>query len=184
MAIREAELSASLGVIGVTEHHYLGYADGGCADVPDDEAVAKVAAIIDEVQPDTILSFGPHGGTGHTDHMATCRWATKAVAAVGDSAPRLLYMTKTRRWIDEFFAGIDRSSVMMVEDMELEVTAEDELAVWYECEGDVLTRKLAAMRAQASQIEPLVEMVGGPDRFIEVLRDEFFREPTADELRA
>ena len=32
-AIRRHELAASLAVVGVTEHRWLGYADGGCADV-------------------------------------------------------------------------------------------------------------------------------------------------------
>ena len=31
--IREAEMAACLAVLGVTEHHWLGYPDGGCAAV-------------------------------------------------------------------------------------------------------------------------------------------------------
>ena len=33
MAIRRAEMAASLGEVGVTEHHWLGYRDGHCDDV-------------------------------------------------------------------------------------------------------------------------------------------------------
>jgi LmbE family N-acetylglucosaminyl deacetylase len=32
--IREAELKASLAFLGVKEHHWLGYPDGGCPQVP------------------------------------------------------------------------------------------------------------------------------------------------------
>jgi LmbE family N-acetylglucosaminyl deacetylase len=175
-AIREAELADSLSIMGVTEHRYLGYGDGECTQVPDDEAVATVVAVIDEVRPDTVLTFAPDGGTGHFDHVAVCRWATRAVEECGRPDIRLLYQTKTREWIDEFFAGVDPSTVMMIEDMEFETTEESALDVWYVCEGEILTRKVRAMRAQASQIEQFVEMVG-VDRFAELIRDEYFRDP-------
>jgi LmbE family N-acetylglucosaminyl deacetylase len=175
-AVREAEMAASLAIMGVTEHRYLGYRDGLCSSVPDEEPVAAIAAVIDELRPAAVLTFGPDGGTGHFDHVSVCRWATQAVAAAGSPDTQLYYMTKSRPWVDEFFAGIDPSSVMMIEDMEIESVEESELVVWFACEGDVLDRKVAAMRAQASQIEPFVEMVG-LDRFRQVLREEFFRLP-------
>jgi LmbE family N-acetylglucosaminyl deacetylase len=174
--VREAEMAASLSIIGVTEHRYLGYGDGQCATVPDDEPVAAIARLIEEMRPATVLTFGPDGGTGHFDHVAACRWATMAVDRVAAPDVRLLYMTKSKAWVDNFFGGIDPSTVMMIEGMEIESVDESELDVWYACDGDILDRKVAAMRAQASQIEPFVEMVG-LDRFREVLREEFFRAP-------
>ncbi|HYP61015.1 MAG TPA: PIG-L family deacetylase, partial [Thermomicrobiales bacterium] len=39
MAIRRAEMAASLGEVGVTEHHWLGYRDGHCDEIADEEAV-------------------------------------------------------------------------------------------------------------------------------------------------
>ena len=73
----------ALAILGVTEHHWLDYPDGGCADVDQDEAVRRVTALMAEVQPDTVLTFGPDGMTGHDDHKAACRWATAAFEAVG-----------------------------------------------------------------------------------------------------
>jgi LmbE family N-acetylglucosaminyl deacetylase len=177
-AIRETEMAKSLSIMGVTEHRYLGFGDGHCAEVPDDEAVDTIAALIDEMRPSAVLTFGPDGGTGHFDHVAVCRWATQAVARAALPDVQLMYMTKRNAWVEEFFAGIDPSTVMMIEGMEIESVDEFELAVWYACEGDILERKLAAMRAQASQIEPFVEMVG-VDRFRALLREEFFRAPRA-----
>ena len=40
-AIREAELAACLGILGVKEHRWLGYPDGGCADVDIDTAADR-----------------------------------------------------------------------------------------------------------------------------------------------
>ena len=68
-----------------------------------------------------------------------------------------MYATKTRRWSDEFFAGVDPPTVMMVEGLEPEVTEESDLAVWFSCDEELLPRKVAAMRAQASQIEPFAD---------------------------
>jgi LmbE family N-acetylglucosaminyl deacetylase len=175
-AVREAEMASSLAIMGVTEHRYLGYGDGRCSEAADDEPVETIAAMIDAMRPRAVLTFGPDGGTGHFDHVAVCRWATAAVERTAHADVRLLYMTKRRAWIDEFFAGIDPSTVMMIEDMEIESVDDSELVVWYECDGEVLDRKVAAMRAQASQIEPFVEMVG-VERFRALLREEFFRLP-------
>ena len=177
--IRKAEMAASLAELGVTEHHWLGHADGGCAEVPDDEAVAVVRSIIEDVQPDTLLTFGPDGATGHPDHIAVCRWSTLACAALardGGPTPRLLYATKSAEWNDEFFAHVDPADVMMVEGMRPEAVPTDEMAVWFTCEGELLERKARALRAQASQIDGLVAAYGH-DAFVHLVREEFFRSP-------
>jgi len=177
--IRKAEMAASLAELGVTEHHWLGHADGGCAKVPDDEAVAVVRSIIEDVQPDTLLTFGPDGATGHPDHIAVCRWSTLACAALardGGPTPRLLYATKSAEWNDEFFAHVDPADVMMIEGMRPEAVPTDEMAVWFTCEGELLERKARALRAQASQIDGLVAAYGH-DAFVHLVREEFFRSP-------
>src|SRR3954469_10227728 len=45
---REAELATSLDILGVTEHMWLDYRDGECADVSEHEAVDIVATLIDD----------------------------------------------------------------------------------------------------------------------------------------
>ena len=53
----------------------------------DEDAVAIIARLIADVQPDVLLTFGPDGGTGHVDHVAVCRWSTMACAPLLDGAP-------------------------------------------------------------------------------------------------
>src|SRR3712207_5491012 len=77
-AARQLELRASLAVLGVAEHHLLHLPDGGCADQPFDTVVDRLVRIVDEVRPDTILSFGPDGFTGHSDHRTVSAWAAAA----------------------------------------------------------------------------------------------------------
>ena len=88
--LRRREMTASLAALGVTEHTWLDYPDGGCAAIPDDIAIAEIADVIAAVAPDTIVTFGPDGMTGHPDHQAVSRWATAAWIATRPSA-RLWY---------------------------------------------------------------------------------------------
>ena len=175
VAVRQAEMAASLAELGVTEHHWLGYGDGRCADVPDGDAVDVIAGLIADVRPDTVLTFGPDGATGHLDHIAVCRWSTLACAR-SSPAPRLLYATKSPEWNATVFSRLDPARVMMVDGMLPEGVPTDEMAIWLTCEGELLDRKVRALRAQHSQSEPLVSGYG-LDWYREIVREEFFREP-------
>ena len=66
-AVREHELRASLAALDVTEHHMLGLADGALAAQPADVITRRLDQIINIVSPDTIITFGPDGMTGHQD---------------------------------------------------------------------------------------------------------------------
>ena len=89
-AERTGELARSLEILGVTEHHWLGYADGGCADVPAADAVERLCGLIEQVAPDTVLTFGPDGITGHPDHQAVSAWTAAAFDHAAPSGARLL----------------------------------------------------------------------------------------------
>lgn len=188
-AVRTAELADCLAVLGVTEHRFWDYPDGGCADVPDDEAADRLVALIRDMRPDTVLTFGPDGGTGHPDHRAACRWTTLALDRLAaepssEPRPRLLYATKSARWQAERAALFDPAAVMMVADLRPETTAEDELAVWLRCSGPLLDRKVAALQAQRSQVGPFVEMIGA-EGYRDFVADEYFRDrrPGDDDAR-
>lgn len=81
--IRQRELEASLEIIGVTEHIWLDYPDGQLQSADSTKAVAQLLAIIQDVQPDTILTFGPDGLTGHPDHIAIYDWTKQALKQSG-----------------------------------------------------------------------------------------------------
>ena len=174
-AVREAELAACLDILGVTDHRWLGFGDGRCAEVPDELAVAALTEVMAEVRPDTVLTFGPDGGTGHPDHIAACRWSTLAFDRAALPGSRLLYATRTRQWADRIYVGVDRTTIMMVEGLEPEAVDPSELAVWLTCDDALLGRKVEALRAQVSQVEPFVRAIG-EDAFTELVREECYRE--------
>lgn len=174
-SVREAELAACLAVLGVREHIWLDYPDGGCADVAVDEAVARVAEVISDVHPDTVLTFGPDGMTWHTDHIAVGEWTSAAFRQAALYEARLLYATKTPEWAEAFLAAVDADDVMMSDQLP-PVTPLEELAVNVCLEGLDLERKYKAMLCQPSQVESLLSSMG-EDAYCRFLADESFRLP-------
>jgi LmbE family N-acetylglucosaminyl deacetylase len=172
-AVREAEMMRSLEIIGVTEHRWLDYHDGTCADVDPVEGVAKVEAILRDADPDTVLSFGPDGMTDHPDHKATCAWATEAFRRAAKPGARLYHACMTPEWAAEFVPVMNRFNVFMSSDTP-PVAPLEEMAVVYELPPDELERKLAAIDAHVSQVEGMMNAFGR-DFFRRAHRVETFR---------
>jgi LmbE family N-acetylglucosaminyl deacetylase len=172
--VREAELRASLAALGVTEHHFLGYVDGTLPDQDLREAISRVADIVTAVRPDTIITFGPDGLTGHADHRRVSTWATVARELVVPDA-RLLYASTTARFAERWQHLHDRFDIYMDPDLPGR-TSSERVALELELDGAIADRKLVALRAQASQTAGLIAAMGE-----EVYRawtsTETFREP-------
>lgn len=162
--VRRAEVAAAMDALGVEDHRLLGYPDGGCAQVDEEEAIAAVVAVVEEVDPDTVLTFGPDGMTGHPDHVAAGRWAAAAVARAARPKTRLLLATKSADWCDRF-AELHRRHQMFPDGLPPR-SPEGDLALWLQPTGRLLEQKMAAMGAHASQVDPLIELFG-----VEVYRD-------------
>ena len=157
-AVRAAELARSLEILGVDEHHGLGLPDGGCADLDPAGPVARIAEIIDEVAPDTVLTFGPDGVTGHPDHRTVSAWTGAAFARAARPGTRLLHAAITaehvRRWawLHERFGVYDDGYPVVAPD--------ERIALHLALDDAVAARKVAALRAQASQTDGLVAALG------------------------
>lgn len=174
-SLRRGELARALELLGVEEHRWLGYADGGCASIPHETAVARLVAILEEVRPDTILTFGSDGVTGHPDHLAVGRWARDAAARTGWE-PRVLAAAKETGWVEDFADLHDRFDVFQP-GYPVPV-ARETLALHLELPDELLDVKVAALRAQRSQTAPLIEAVGLRS-WREWIRAESFTDVTA-----
>jgi LmbE family N-acetylglucosaminyl deacetylase len=156
--VRRRELTASLAAVGVHEHHWLGWPDGGCADVPTYTAVGQIEGLIRAIRPDTIVTFAPDGMTGHPDHRAVSSWTAAAWTRTGRRA-RVLHATVT----PEFHAAwSDVNDLLGIWDAigEPPVTAEEDLGFQVSCTGHLLDQKLAALRAHASQTSSAIAAIG------------------------
>jgi LmbE family N-acetylglucosaminyl deacetylase len=173
-ALRARELEGALGVLGVREHRWLDHADGSCADADPEQAAKRLACVLDEFRPDTVVSFGPDGFTGHPDHRAVGAWADRAVRRASGS-PRLLHAAATPEDLARARTLGDRFGVY---DLGLpRVCTADELALRLALDGDVLDRKVEALLLQESQTAGLVSEVGRA-RFREWVAVECFAAPS------
>jgi LmbE family N-acetylglucosaminyl deacetylase len=149
--IRERELYACLEVLGVEEHRWLGYVDGTCDQVDLDQGASAIEAIIDDVQPDAVLTFGPDGYTDHADHKAISAWVTEGHrrARARGAHGRLHYVTQSPSWFDEW-AGPWRQLGAFPPSMP-PCTPVGQLSIEIELPAVVSAQKMRALAQQESQ---------------------------------
>jgi LmbE family N-acetylglucosaminyl deacetylase len=162
--VRARELMESLAILGVKEHHWLDYVDGKCADVPPEEGAAKVERLLRDVEPDTVITFGPDGMTDHPDHKAVCAWTTDAFRAAAKPGAKLYYAVATPEWVEEFGPRFQKFNVF-APGFPPTVQKED-AAIYYEVPKDLLDLKLKAIEKHVSQVEYMLRYFG----------EDFFRE--------
>ena len=87
-AERTRELADCLAVLGVHEHHWLGYRDCGCAAA--DAPISGHCSLPSDASGSgrtRCSTFGPDGLTGHPDHRAVSAWTGAAFAAAAPRGP-------------------------------------------------------------------------------------------------
>jgi LmbE family N-acetylglucosaminyl deacetylase len=170
-AERTVELARCLAILGVTEHHWLGYRDGECPQVDPSGAVARLCELIEEVRPDTVLTFGPDGITGHPDHQTISAWATKAFDRAAPPGAQLMYSAlsepRMKRW-----RSLGDSLGIYLPGYPV-VTPADRLAVDLELDPHTAARKVRALAAQTTQTAGLIASLG-VDRYTAWVGEESF----------
>ena len=169
--IRTAELGEALGILGIEEHHWLDYPDGGCSDIDAKAAAGRLALLLDDVRPDTVVTFGPDGFTGHPDHQAVSLWTDLALTRAS-RRPRLLHAVAREEVVDPEL----EEDFGVYELGRPRVCANDDLDLLLELDGVVLDRKVEALLRQVSQTGGLVQAVG-LQRFRAWVASESFAEP-------
>jgi LmbE family N-acetylglucosaminyl deacetylase len=174
-AERTGELARCLEILGVTEHHWLGYADGACPEVPEAEAIDRLCGLIEEVAPDTVLTFGPDGITGHPDHQAVSTWTAAAFDLAAPAQARLLQAAiaeqREARW-----GELNASLGIYLPGYPVLAPAE-RLALDLLLDPEIATRKVHALSAQATQTAGLITAMGGVDTYTAWVSEESFVEP-------
>ncbi len=146
--VRRWEAAAAMAVLGVDDHRFLGLPDGAL-DRHEDRGHALAGQLVDDVRPDTIVTFGGDGITFHPDHIAVHRWVTAAWDLRGRPG-RLLYTTSTTDHLARFGALYDQWGVYMTDQRPTGAHLH-QLAVHLTLDGARLDRKLTALAAMNSQ---------------------------------
>lgn len=170
--IRERELLRSLAVLGVHEHRFLGLPDIDMDTALPEEGAARVRALMQEVDPDTVLTFGPEGMTGHEAHKSVSRWATEAFRDVAKPGAKLFYAVYTQEWADEFVPKLNGFDMFRPGTPPIHPRAD--LAIAYVLPPEALDLKMRAIMEHESQVEALFDAFG-EDFFRRAMREESFR---------
>lgn len=120
---REAELRAAMRFFDVDDVRFLGYRDSGMEGSAEarnphafvqatvDDAAARLAPMIREIRPDTIVTFGEDGVYGHPDHIHLHHVVKRAVIVAGEAnfpaaweTPYLYFATAPREDMEELLA--------------------------------------------------------------------------------
>jgi LmbE family N-acetylglucosaminyl deacetylase len=152
--IRARELEESLAVLGVREHWWLDYEDGKCGEADEAEAAAQVRGIVEAFRPDTILTFGPDGYTGHPDHRAMCRWTKRAVQGL-DRRARVLWVAVEAGQYEELREA-DEAAQIFFTGVEPVLVRSDECVIDFRLPADLIELKRRAFEAVPSQTGKLM----------------------------
>ena len=158
--VRTNELAAAASVLGVTDVLMLDYEDGMLAWVEPERLEADIRHAAIRYRADVVITFGEDGLYWHPDHIAIHERTKAVVAALGDAAPALYYVTmasgRMRAVIDTVTARIPPKgapySILGVSDADAfgAMVAPPTLAI------DVracAARKLAALRCHRTQLD-------------------------------
>ena len=171
--VREQELIRGLAVLGVTEHYWLELPDIDMESPLPEVGAGRVRAVMEKIRPDTVLTFGPEGMTGHEGHKSVSRWATQAFREVAPPRAKLYYATWTRELADEWLEKLEPFNIFMENTGTPPIVPRDELAICYVLSEPELQRKVKAIQEHRSQIEGLLH-VFGEEGFRQFMAEEYF----------
>jgi LmbE family N-acetylglucosaminyl deacetylase len=159
--IRAAELQDALKILGIKEHYWLGYQDGLCNLVEEAEAVGKIQRIVQTARPDTILTFGPDGLTGHPDHQTVSKWANK-VAQSADWPINIYHVVTLRDLYDNYLKPADEALNIYFMIDEPVLKQAEECDIYFSPTSDLMDIKRRALAAMPSQMETTLKYFDKP----------------------
>jgi len=141
---RVDELAAACSALGIEEHRVLGTPDRGVDHLDPGWAVDQIVRDIGKFRPHLLVTFHHKGVSGHSDHIAVARYLEEAFERTGGSpgAPSRLYGYGVTGRLADLYA---RPNVVPLEEGEVDAVIE--------VPDEAMDRKIAAIRAHATQID-------------------------------
>lgn len=173
---RVVELAASTKILGAEEPRLLGYEDSGMMGEPTndnpacfwqadhDEATARLAEILREVDADVLTIYDANGGYGHPDHIRVHTVGRAAAQIVG--LTNVYEATMNRDRIEQLMQAA-RDAGEDIDDTDRSEFGTPEAHISYGVDvRDVVNLKKDAIMVHRSQV--------GPDSFFLTMPDEAF----------
>ena len=192
--VRQEELRQAMAVTGISDVRFLNYRDSGmdgAADnshpaslnqAPAGQVSARLAEIIEEVQPRLVLTHDPTGGYGHPDHRAIYRHTTQAfnqtINQSGNAGNEFLYhvcfprSNFQRIWQQLKDLGIEAPFASL----ELEkIGSPDEAVTMVRDVSDYVDIKIASLDCHRTQMNPNGPFAKLPKAMLrEIMSTEYF----------
>ncbi len=146
--VRERELRGALERYGANPPIILGYRDQEVKDADPEELAGKVYAVMAEVGPDVVITFGPLGISRHDDHIALHGAAVAAFERYCEGAgkaARLFYVAIPGEFLDEGELDLDGPEVDPTHCVDISETREVKLAALRGYASQEDAQQLAAM---------------------------------------
>jgi LmbE family N-acetylglucosaminyl deacetylase len=156
---RACELKAAASVLGLREVILLDHRNGFLPWVPREVIENDIRAAITRLQPDVVVTFDEDGLYWHPDHIVIYERTTAVVAAMGEEAPALFYVSMPRgsmRGVLDTAAAAHPDTPMPPRVLGIDEV--DAFGLFAEAPtlvidaGDFAATKLAALRCHRSQI--------------------------------
>jgi N-acetyl-1-D-myo-inositol-2-amino-2-deoxy-alpha-D-glucopyranoside deacetylase len=176
-ALRVEELRLSCARLGIEEPVMLRFHDSArkerqrhddphaLANVDMLDVEAAIRGIVADVKPHVIVTFEPHGGYYHPDHLAIQRATTAAFfssGVMGSEAPERLFYGTMLRDVFRVFADVSRGrGIIDGLDPDVFATAPEMIAVSFDARP-YLERKLSALAAHRSAFGITPAMLENP----------------------
>lgn len=157
--IRDKELQKSLETLGVKTHYWLGFKDGHCHETEENEAIKKIVKIIEETKPDTILTFGSDGLTGHRDHKTVSAWVNKALTQLS-AKPNVYHAAITNRQYNNYLKKLDETLNIFFSIDKPQLFDEQNCQICLNLPDEAIDKKIAALKIQESQTAKLFDLFG------------------------
>lgn len=161
--IREAELEQALKILGIKHHYYLGCIDGCCCDAPHPKILTQLRRLIKRYEPDTVLTFGPDGWSGHPDHKQASEWVREAAARHGRSVT-VHHVINPKQQYEQYLRHIDKKLNFFFNIDKPLLAEPDACSIYFQLSPELVARKCQALRAMHSQYDKLFKAF--PEDFI------------------
>ncbi len=157
---RTEELKCAAQKLHIKTLRHLDYPDKGLSDIPLEEGVRLVSALLSEFQPDLVISFHHDGVSGHMDHRTVSRWTLETFKQ-GGSPGRLMHY------------GVTQAQAQQVTQRELLPMADDEITHVIDV-AEFIETKIEAIRCHVTQLELWEKMHASGNGFTKFARLEHF----------
>lgn len=154
--IRSQELERAFNVLDINRHHWLGYKDGYC-EKSDQQAVNYICDYINKYDPDTILTFGYDGMTGHPDHQAVCAWVDQA-NKLQNKKIAIYHVITTEEQYNNYLYKFDKKLNIFYNIDKPKLIKAKNCNICFELPKNIKELKYQALKAMPSQTSAMFEM--------------------------